>query len=172
MGGPPTLFSKAWNALRVLYPLVLAYLLFGMDLYRTLGLAPDVAAWVYLGLVVAFYAAPGMVEYPLRTVGKARRVTREPIEEGDARHCSVCGATTEGGERREYAEQWVLFGVPLTNVDWGTNDYCSECAGPTSVAPDVDPGTEVFDEDRIEEATDEEVSRVVENETDVETERS
>lgn len=144
MSGPPTLFSKARTVLRVFFPLLYAFVLFGMDAGQALGIPPDLIGWVYLGGILLFYGIPGMVEYPVTTFGKARRVDAEPIAADENRRCTVCGGQIEAGEHREYAEQWVAFGVPLTNVDWGENDYCADCAdpdrveGPTTVYGDVD----------------------------------
>jgi len=127
MGGPPTLTSRLYAALRVLYPILIAYVLFGTDLAATLGLPPDWLGWIYFGLVVAFYAAPGVLQYPVTTVGKARKVDKQPLRNPDDRECTVCGSTIARGEHREYREQWVLFGAPVKNVSWGENDYCEVC---------------------------------------------
>lgn len=130
MSGPPTLFSKARTVLRVFFPLLFAFLLFGTDVGQWLRIPPDALAWIYFGGIVLFYATPGMVEYPVTTFGKARRVDADPIDASENRRCTVCGSQIEAGEHREYAEQWVAFGVPITNVDWGENDYCAACADP------------------------------------------
>lgn len=127
MGGPPTLLSRAHAALRVLFPILLAVVLFGTDLRYALNIPPDWLGWIYFGLVVAFYAAPGMLEYPVTTFGKARSVDTRPLENPDDRRCTVCGSEIATGEHRRYKEQWVLFGAPIRNVDWGENDYCELC---------------------------------------------
>lgn len=127
MSGPPTLGSRLYAAMRVLYPIVLAYLLFATDLAATLGLPLEWLGWIYFGLVVAFFAVPGMVQYPVTTVGKARSVDKHQLRNPGDRECTVCGSKIATGEHREYREQWVLFGVPIKTTDWGENDYCEVC---------------------------------------------
>jgi len=127
MSGPPTLGSRLYAAMRVLYPILLAYLLFATDLAATLGLPLEWLGGIYIGLVVAFFAVPGMVQYPITTVGKARTVDKQQLRNPSDRECTVCGSTIATGEHREYREQWVLFGVPVATADWGENDYCEVC---------------------------------------------
>lgn len=145
MSGPPTITSRLYAALRVLYPIALAYLLFATDLAATLGIPTDFLGWIYAGLVVAFFAIPGMLEYPVTTLGTARRVDRRPLRHPADRQCTVCGSEIAMGEHREYREQWVIFGAPVRNVDWGENDYCEVCRKHEERGPPVEAPVSVDD---------------------------
>ena len=80
-------------------------------------------------------------EFPVTTVGRVRSVDETTIANADE-PCSACYGPINDGVVRSYAEQFVLFGVPLYTVEEGRNQYCRACAnGEPAVAtgePDVE----------------------------------
>lgn len=81
-------------------------------------------------------------------VGEATRVLRRPVDGDGESRCSECDTVVEagdGGERRRFVREWVLFGVPLVLLDDGENVYCSACADGRTVE-EVSELTNIDDE--------------------------
>lgn len=66
--------------------------------------------------------------YSLTTFGTVRSVNEYPVS-NDAEACTVCQRPVTGGVRREYTEEFTLFGVVLSSDTGGMNTYCESCAG-------------------------------------------
>lgn len=72
-------------------------------------------------------------EFSIGTFGRVRSVDESAIT-GSDEPCSACYGQIDDGVVRSYAEQFVLFGVPLYTFDRGQNRYCRPCAnGETAV---------------------------------------
>lgn len=66
--------------------------------------------------------------YPLTTFGTVQSVEEYPVS-SDAGACAVCQRPVTEGVRREYSEEFTLFGVVLSSETGGVNTYCKTCAG-------------------------------------------
>jgi RNA polymerase subunit RPABC4/transcription elongation factor Spt4 len=86
-------------------------------------------------LVVGTLALPavhqrlGDVErrHSLTTFGTVKSVEKYPVARYEGR-CATCDGPVADGIRREYAEEFVLFGVVLSTEESGSNVYCENCA--------------------------------------------
>ena len=116
----------------ILYVFGALFILFGMDSLL------DPTAEILWGVEMAvLLIGIGMVLFPkarqrysrqhsLTTFGTVKTVERYPAKPGS---CAVCQAPVSDGIRREYTEQFVLFGIVLSTNESGANIYCQTCAG-------------------------------------------
>lgn len=65
--------------------------------------------------------------HSLTAFGNVKSVEKFPVHRYDGR-CSVCDGPVKDGMRREYADEFVLFGSVLSTSDSGSNVYCERCA--------------------------------------------
>lgn len=124
MARPESLASRLTDAVKPVF-----WVLLGIFLLAPAWPVPESVR--VLAFLTAFFVYrgtnPADGDYSRSTVGVDRRVETEPAQEDD--RCSVCDDPTEDGERRTYAKQAVLLGVPLYTLDWGENVYCVVCSG-------------------------------------------
>lgn len=73
--------------------------------------------------------------YSLTTFGTVNSVEEYPVS-NNAGPCAVCQRPVTDGVRREYVEEFTLFGVVLSSETGGMNTYCETCAG-TGTGPNA-----------------------------------
>lgn len=125
------------------------------SMQTTMDLLPVVLIMVMLAVVVTgvMRVAGGVSmprvqfrKYPTLTFGRSVRVDVVP-ESLDGERCVVCDRREDTGERRVWAKEFVVSGVPIWQYRGGTNHYCETCADPWAVVPieiesDPEVGTE------------------------------
>lgn len=123
----------------VLWLFAVSFVLGGIDMLTDPGrtLRASILGGLLLGLGLVLL--PPVREafdrsYPLTTVGTIKSVDSQPVNTSRA-NCTVCDDTVGHGVRREYGEEFILFGVTLSTSTNGENVYCERCAsadGPTA----------------------------------------
>jgi len=70
--------------------------------------------------------------YSLTTFGRNHAVEESPVT-GGQETCSVCRGPVRDGVEREFKEEYVFAGIPLSKVEEesGSNIYCHDCAPDT-----------------------------------------
>ncbi|WP_281194058.1 hypothetical protein [Halorubrum sp. F4] len=76
--------------------------------------------------------------YDLTDIGATERVDVRTFRD-ELHACARCESSTRRGIERRYRRQWVLGGVPLYTMAWGTNAYCPECVDPDTLEPLGEP---------------------------------
>ncbi len=73
----------------------------------------------------------------LSKFGREREVDEQQVRT-PPESCAACGDRVIEGERREFADQFYLAGVPLRTYEKGSNTYCADCVaddrGPDDLA--------------------------------------
>jgi RNA polymerase subunit RPABC4/transcription elongation factor Spt4 len=64
--------------------------------------------------------------HSITTFGNVKSVEQYPVSRHDGT-CASCDGPVEAGVRREYAEEFVLFGIVLSTQKSGSNVYCKSC---------------------------------------------
>jgi hypothetical protein len=147
MSGPPDLLSRFQSLASVSVAVVAAIskavaflivpIVAGAAVTAATNILGGLLVWLCFSLVGL--AAIGLQEYPLTTLGMEHRVD-EDLFVGEHEQCAECGLSIDRGQRRQFAEQYVVFGYPLYTTDWGENVYCPWCAdGLESPAADRQP---------------------------------
>lgn len=122
------------NSIGTVLAVVAAAMLLGINglLFAIAALAgvPEVALSALLLTVMAVGGAVAFrsdldTESP-STFGRERRVETESVET-PPESCAACGDRVVRGERREFADQFYLAGVPVRTYEKGSNTYCADC---------------------------------------------
>ena len=96
-------------------------------------LGPGWSLWLGVFLfsigVFALATARRLPLYPAHSFGIEHRVDEDTFD-GGGKRCVECGDECTKGLRRRYARQFVIMGVPVRTLDWGSNEYCLRCAEP------------------------------------------
>ncbi|MFC7071661.1 hypothetical protein ACFQJ7_09445 [Halovenus rubra] len=98
----------------------------------------DIASSILTGLVflaIGILALPPVHQrieraddrHSLTTFGNVKSVKKYPVSRYDGA-CAICDGSVEEGTRREYAEEFAVFGLVLSTADSGSNVYCQSCA--------------------------------------------
>ncbi|WP_254522579.1 hypothetical protein [Natrinema caseinilyticum] len=85
-----------------------------------------IAAGFFLLVLVDVLVVNRLPLYPAHAFGIEYRFEDDPFET-DRRHCVRCGMLVDAGIHRRYARQFVLLGIPLHTLAWGSNDFCRDC---------------------------------------------
>jgi hypothetical protein len=73
----------------------------------------------------------------LSKFGRERDVDEQQVRT-PPESCATCGDRVIEGERREFADQFYLAGVPVQTYEKGSNTYCADCVADDRGPDDVD----------------------------------